>query len=163
MSDYQKVKEWRAKQPNIREIRAEEARKWRANNPEVAKAIKQRYREKSKNERLPREAQQARTRRAADPEGQKLRYERWHTKRLAGQERIAGRPRPDLCEVCGELNLRIVFDHCHAAGHFRGWICDRCNKVLGMVKDSDLILNQLVRYLKNGKINHVNAKSYTIQ
>ena len=42
---------------------------------------------------------------------------------------------------------RIVFDHCHQSNSFRGWICDRCNKVLGLVKDSVELLNKMGTYL----------------
>lgn len=154
MSDYSKVKEWRAKQPNIREIRAAEARKWRAEHPEVAKAIKQRYRVRNAEEIHPREAEQARVRRARDPEGERRRQVAFLDRRRAKQVEIAGRPRPDVCEICGEFHLRIVFDHCHNHGHFRGWICDRCNKVLGIVKDSGVLLGKLARYLEDGKIDH---------
>lgn len=159
MSDYQKVKEWRAKQPNLREIRAAEAKRWRAEHPDVAKAIKQRYREKHRDALLPIEAAQARKRRAADPEGQRIRFERWRTRRVQAQEQLAGRPKPDACEICGELNIRIVFDHCHLQGHFRGWICDRCNRVLGTVQDSPALLRALARYLENGKIDIIRKKA----
>lgn len=154
MSGYEKVKAWRANQPDIREKRAAEARAWRAAHPDVAKAIKQRYLENSAETRLPREAAKARMRRASNPELQKVRNERWQTKRSHERERVAGRARPPLCEICGELNIRIVFDHCHKQGHFRGWICDRCNRVLGLVKDSPTLLSSLSRYLTNGKANN---------
>lgn len=72
---------------------------------------------------------------------------------------LAGRPKPDACEVCAEPGRRIVFDHCHANGQFRGWICDRCNKTLGMVKDSPRLLIMLAEYLTNGEA-HVEANDY---
>jgi hypothetical protein len=157
---YAKVKEWRK---THKENRAEEARRWRAKHPDIAKEIKQRYREKSREERLPREAEIARKRRAADPEGQRIRSERWRKKRETERERLAGRPKPGLCEICGECNIRIVFDHCHRHGHFRGWICDRCNRVLGLIKDSPEILGLLARYLVNGKIEGSNAQPHSIE
>lgn len=147
MGNYAKVKAWREKQPDIKEIRAAEAKRWRAAHPDVARAIKARYMENSREERLPREAAKARERRANDPTLQKIRTQRWLDKRRGERELAAGRPTPDKCEICGEFHLRIVFDHCHIHGHFRGWICDRCNKVLGMVKDSTELLQLLVRYL----------------
>ena len=59
-----------------------------------------------------------------------------------------------MCEICGELNIRIVFDHCHDAGHFRGWICDRCNKTLGLVKDSIGLLIKMSKYLENDHVKN---------
>jgi hypothetical protein len=52
---------------------------------------------------------------------------------------IAGRPRPTECELCGERPRRIVFDHCHATGAFRGWLCDRCNLTLGQAKERNAL------------------------
>src|ERR1700748_160525 len=46
------------------------------------------------------------------------------------RERIAGRPRPTLCELCGGEG-KIKFDHDHQTGQFRGWICHGCNYALG--------------------------------
>jgi hypothetical protein len=69
---------------------------------------------------------------------------------------LAGREKPEFCEICNENKFRIVFDHCHELGHFRGWICDRCNRVLGIVKDSVELLGKLSTYLEvnNDKINY---------
>ena len=41
-------------------------------------------------------------------------------------ENIAGRKRPELCEICGKKG-KICFDHNHETGKFRGWICVKCN------------------------------------
>src|SRR3990167_4225882 len=45
---------------------------------------------------------------------------------LKTKEYIAGRKRPEQCEICGALGI-ICFDHDHITGKFRGWICSRCN------------------------------------
>jgi hypothetical protein len=63
------------------------------------------------------------------------------------REYDAGRPKPEICEVCEEKRLYIVFDHNHETGKFRGWICDRCNKTLGLVNDNKQILESLIKYL----------------
>src|SRR5258706_2383981 len=70
------------------------------------------------------------------------------SKRDAERARIAGRPRPDVCDICKQNNRWICFDHCHASGRFRGWICDRCNKVLGLVEDDPALLRALAEYLE---------------
>ena len=61
---------------------------------------------------------------------------------------LAGAARPVICEACGNANDQIVFDHCHKHGHFRGWICELCNKVLGFAKDDINRLRKLVAYLE---------------
>lgn len=64
------------------------------------------------------------------------------------QEIVAGRPRPDVCEVC-EVPSRhtLHFDHCHATGDFRGWLCTNCNTALGHAKDNPETLMNLAAYL----------------
>ena len=69
-------------------------------------------------------------------------------KRLRDQETLAGRERPMVCEACSEARSKIVFDHCHKNGHFRGWICDRCNRALGLLGDSIEVAKALIKYLE---------------
>jgi hypothetical protein len=63
------------------------------------------------------------------------------------RERLAGRPKPETCEVCGRGG-EIVFDHDHNSNKFRGWLCGRCNTALGMVNDDIVVLEKLIVYLK---------------
>lgn len=48
---------------------------------------------------------------------------------------------------------RACLDHCHATGIFRGWLCVRCNFVLGEINDDTELLERLIRYLKKVKGN----------
>lgn len=57
-----------------------------------------------------------------------------------------GAVRPERCEVCGS-DKRICFDHDHATGVHRGWLCDRCNRILGAARDDPKILHGLADYL----------------
>lgn len=136
-------------------------RAWRKANPERAAELRQRYREK--NREMLRQKQAARA--AANREGEVARVQRWISenrekfdayqverfgKKADAQEQQAGRPRPDVCEVCEEPNKkakRLAFDHCHTNGHFRGWLCDGCNLTLGLVRDSPERLRKLAHYL----------------
>lgn len=58
--------------------------------------------------------------------------------------------RPDCCEVCGSAN-RVVYDHSHTTGHFRGWLCNACNVALGLVGDDPARLIALAEYLNKRK------------
>jgi hypothetical protein len=71
---------------------------------------------------------------------------------LEYREKLAGRSRPEYCEICGAMG-RIDFDHDHLTGIFRGWICRRCNLVLGLVKDNSELLVALSNYLQNVSIH----------
>lgn len=60
------------------------------------------------------------------------------------------RPRPDLCEICGDRNPKrgLHFDHCHTTGRFRGWLCQHCNTGLGQARESVEILRLMIAYLE---------------
>lgn len=67
------------------------------------------------------------------------------------REQEAGRPRPDVCDVCSKPNQikkPIYWDHCHSTGKFRGWLCHRCNTILGKVDDSPEMLRKMADYLE---------------
>jgi len=71
------------------------------------------------------------------------------SRRLRIRERkviLAGRPKPDVCDICHGSG-KIVFDHSHKFGHFRGWVCDRCNRTLGFAGDDPLLLMKMASYL----------------
>lgn len=63
--------------------------------------------------------------------------------------------RPSSCEVCGSKE-RIVYDHSHVTGVFRGWLCNSCNLVLGFVRDDALILRRLCDYLEESRNKDIN-------
>ena len=75
-------------------------------------------------------------------------WERKKRIQAAGREPIA-------CDVCGQPHGefgnadRLHWDHDHHTGKFRGWLCCRCNTVLGRVRDSSELLQRLAAYLKN--------------
>lgn len=147
-SGYAATKAWRERHPNIKAYRAEEARKWRLAHPDKHRAILAKHRSKNMETIRERSRIYQAKKRKQDPEGQRRRQQQWRARKITAQESIAGRSRPSVCELCSELNLRIVFDHCHSTNKFRGWLCDRCNKTLGMVKDSPDLLEKLAQYLR---------------
>lgn len=122
---YKQQKDWRDKNSErLRSIVAKRARVWRKNNPKKFQMTQQHYKEKQELKRI----------------------------------EVAGRPRPEVCELCNETaepikngGYRTVFDHNHITGQFRGWICDRCNKVLGLIEDNPDLLKAMIVYLKENK------------
>lgn len=50
------------------------------------------------------------------------------------------------CELCAATD-RIVFDHDHVTNTFRGWLCDPCNRSMGVLGDSVEGLMRALNYL----------------
>jgi hypothetical protein len=44
--------------------------------------------------------------------------------------------KPDYCECCGETDVKIMLDHCHDSGMFRGFVCKSCNLTLYYLGDN---------------------------
>lgn len=59
------------------------------------------------------------------------------------------------CPICGGLptgnHSRLVLDHCHESGNFRGLICGHCNTGLGMFEDKPEVLRAAADYLERRK------------
>ena len=91
------------------------------------------------------------------PERHAARNRAWDRRK---KEEMAGRPPPDACELCAALASnerygRLSFDHDHATGRFRGWLCDKCNRILGYIKDNPALLRRMVVYLEtNNAFRH---------
>lgn len=53
------------------------------------------------------------------------------------------------CEVCREqpTKKRLVLDHDHETGAFRGLLCSECNLALGLLKDSRFRAMGIISYL----------------
>jgi hypothetical protein len=60
------------------------------------------------------------------------------------------------CEICGtpelECSKRLLMDHCHGTGVFRGWLCRKCNSALGLFNDSEELVVDALHYLMNGEV-----------
>ena len=55
-------------------------------------------------------------------------------------------PKGTKCDLCNATK-RLVLDHDHVTGRFRGWICQKCNLGLGRLGDSIEGLQQAEAYL----------------
>lgn len=72
-------------------------------------------------------------------------YHREYARRRSGVPEPA-RPAPALCECCA-AKRKLVVDHDHATGAFRGWLCDLCNMAIGLLGDTAEGVGRAVRYL----------------
>jgi hypothetical protein len=55
------------------------------------------------------------------------------------------------CEICGSKcaqSKRLSVDHCHRTKTIRGAICQNCNRLLGLAKDSSFLLRSAATYLE---------------
>ena len=133
--------------------RSEFTKRWKAAHPIEAEEQRRRnlaYRAKNR-ERL---VAKARLRwEQMPPEKRAVALRSFAANDLRRKERAAGRPRPDVCEVCGGKGGKqpIHFDHDHATGLFRGWLCHHCNVILGMARDNADLLLKLATYLEQSQ------------
>ena len=77
--------------------------------------------------------------------------------RLKKKMAFATRPMPEVCEICARppsgtsrASSTLHLDHDHATGKFRGWLCQKCNMILGQIEDNVAWLESLSRYLVLG-------------
>ncbi len=58
------------------------------------------------------------------------------------------------CEICGRKpNMnRLVLDHNHTTGAFRGLLCSPCNRGIGMLGDSESNLRNAITYIRANSI-----------
>ncbi len=90
----------------------------------------------------------ARARRAADPEKGRSYTRKRNRERLgiigATDEQRVGACENTACDYVGPL----CCDHDHATGLIRGWLCDRCNIAMGLMKDDPARLRGAATYLE---------------
>jgi len=115
-------------------------RKWAADNPKRIAVNRERAKERHKR-RMQEDPVYAAKYRAANLIKNTRAKERRDLKR-------AGGPPSDRCEICGATADEICFDHDHATGKFRGWLCHTCNRVLGLIGDSRKRLRAMDEFLE---------------
>lgn len=57
-------------------------------------------------------------------------------------------PPPEDCQCCGKGGLRLVVDHSHQTGEFRGWICRPCNMGIGRLGEGAAGISVAIDYLE---------------
>lgn len=151
-SNYPKVKVWRAENPDKVN---EQARRYRRKHPETNLRAKAKYRAANLDAIRVRDRLAKAEDRKRNPEAHRTRMDRYLLRQEQKRVEIAGRPRPIECDLClVDAIGPICFDHCHVSHQFRGWLCDRCNKVLGLVKDSAELLERMGNYLEHHHAKH---------
>ncbi len=58
------------------------------------------------------------------------------------------------CFVCSipeiECIQKLHMDHNHETGEFRGWLCNKCNASIGIMRESPELLLRLAEYVEQG-------------
>lgn len=75
--------------------------------------------------------------------------------------------RYDHCEICAiaakDTPQRVLsFDHDHATGAFRGWLCQRCNITVGFIERHRRHLPATEAYLRRNEKPAANAPGLTL-
>ena len=138
---------------------------WQKDNPDRYKALLAVH--TTGSEPLPRKVGSGRKRGVAprkpyssDAPEVRARYS-WKSK---GMVNLPTREPPAVCEICGNPESqghRLSADHCHVSGLFRGWLCKKCNRLLGQLGDERTAFETTVArirdYLvKNSQIDWLN-------
>lgn len=57
----------------------------------------------------------------------------------------------ECCAICNEHESKfakgLVVDHCHQTLKVRQLLCQNCNAMIGMAKESELVLKRAIKYL----------------
>ncbi len=64
--------------------------------------------------------------------------------------------RPSLgtpCDNCSRVDKNLCFDHCHKTYVHRGWLCDNCNRSIGMLGDDIAGLKRALEYVQRTETN----------
>ncbi len=62
----------------------------------------------------------------------------------------------NVCAICNKHGFKmhvgkehgLNLDHCHSTGVVRGWLCDNCNRALGLFKDDITVMKNAIKYLE---------------
>lgn len=123
---------------------------WRQNNPERNRERQRKWGQHN-----------AERKRAANAKWRRNNPERWRelNRNLKRQQLpTPTRSEPTQCELCAQpctKNKVLCLDHCHDTSRFRGWLCSRCNRGIGLLGDSLPDLQRAVAYLqRTGEVDY---------
>jgi hypothetical protein len=56
--------------------------------------------------------------------------------------------RNNNCDICSKKVKSLHVDHNHTTGKVRGYLCGSCNRGLGLLQESSMVLEKALMYLK---------------
>src|SRR3990167_8105877 len=57
-------------------------------------------------------------------------------------------PKPKICPICLKDKV-LVIDHKHGEKIMRGWICQKCNSLIGWLYEDTEYLSRMANYINN--------------
>jgi hypothetical protein len=57
----------------------------------------------------------------------------------------------EACAICRRADKLLVVDHCHNTGALREMLCERCNSMLGFVREDPDVLRRAIEYIERHK------------
>lgn len=89
---------------------------------------------------------------AAQKMDMKSYYRDWELKKKYGitleTYKEESEKRNNICDICTTKVETLHVDHCHSSMKVRGFLCGSCNRALGLFKDSQDVLENAIKYLK---------------
>lgn len=128
---------------------AENMRNWRRDNPDDSKKIQERFLSKDP-EYFRRKAKEWRENNPEEYAVHKRKYRirKYGLSPEQYAEMVAKQGGAcSICLVTPDRDLDI--DHCHITNTVRGLLCNRCNKVLGQLKDDIMLLRRMIDYIND--------------
>jgi hypothetical protein len=122
-----------------REHAIAKAKQWAKNNPERAREISRKSHRGKGRLWLKANREKARG------------YTRRYMRKKNGVKNATAESKHGACEICGTVR-QLQFDHDHATGLFRGWLCRKCNLAIGYLNDDWQIVSKAVDYLKRSSV-----------
>ena len=86
---------------------------------------------------------------ALNPELRLKKSKTWHATKvykISYEKYIERMATSDCCEVCGSKE-QLSYDHCHTTMNFRGVLCNKCNRSIGMLGDTLESIEKVLFYL----------------
>lgn len=132
------IKAWKKSHPNeVRASKRKWAKGWRKRNPEKNEAVLKAWDESHPGRKRKYQAD----------------YDREKSTGWTAEEYdVAFEEQQGCCAICGvhqsTLKVALNADHSHTTGKKRALLCNRCNIVLGLMKEHVALLEKAIQYLK---------------
>lgn len=56
--------------------------------------------------------------------------------------------RDNSCDICKKQVKSLHVDHNHTTGRLRGYLCGSCNRGIGLLQDSTIIMKNALAYME---------------